>query len=174
MKRPCPLWLSKWLLLAMALWLVACAAPPKLTPSDQPQWAGRLSIRIDADPTRQTPEQQTSATFTLVGNAQAGQLDLFTPLGSKAAQLVWGPGFATATDGKMGRRFADLATALEQLTGAQIPVFQLFDWLQGKQDKAADAHAGWETDLTRLADGRLVANRLSPQPRIELRMVLER
>ncbi len=149
--------------------LVACAAPPTLPPSEQPQWAGRLSIKVERDPV-----QQTSAGFTLVGNALAGQLNLFTPLGGKAAEVVWGRDFATISDGKMGRNFPDLATALYQVTGADIPVSNLFDWLQGKQDKALEASLGWEVDLTRLAEGRLIAIRLQPLPRTELRLVLEK
>jgi outer membrane lipoprotein LolB len=160
-------------LVLVALLLAACAAPPKLPPSEQPQWSGRLSIKIDADPSRQKPEQQTSAGFTLVGNAAAGQLDLFTPLGGKAAQVVWTPQSATISNGNVGRNFPDLATALREVTGADIPTSSLFDWLQGKQDKALGASMGWEADLTRLSEGRIVAIRPQPLPRIELRIVLE-
>lgn len=139
-----------------------------MPPSEQPQWSGRLSIKVERDPI-----QQTSAGFTLVGNATAGQLNLFTPLGGKAAEVIWGRDFATINDGKMGRNFPDLATALYQVTGADIPISSLFDWLQGKQDKALEASMGWEVDLTRLSDGRMIAIRLQPLPRIELRVVLE-
>ncbi len=156
------------LFVGFAALLVACAAPPRLAPSEQPQWTGRLSIKVERDPV-----QQTSAGFTLIGNAAAGQLNLFTPLGGKAAEVVWGRDFATISDGKMGRNFPDLATALYQVTGADIPVSNLFDWLQGKQDKALDTSIGWEADLTRLESGRIVATRLQPLPRIELRVVLE-
>ncbi len=148
--------------------LTACVAPPKLAPSEQPQWSGRLSIKIERDPV-----QQTSAGFTLVGNAVVGQLNLFTPLGGKAAEVVWGKDFATISDGKEKRSYSDLATALHQVTGADIPVSNLFDWLQGKQDKAHETAMGWEADLTRLSEGRIVAIRRQPLPRIELRVVLE-
>lgn len=139
-----------------------------MLPSEQPQWSGRLSIKVERDPI-----QQTSAGFTLVGNASAGQLNLFTPLGGKAAEVIWSRDFATINDGKMGRNFPDLATALYQVTGADIPTSRFFDWLQGKQDKALEASMGWEVDLTRLSDGRMIAIRLQPLPRIELRVVLE-
>jgi outer membrane lipoprotein LolB len=153
-----------------------CVSVPKpISTADAPAWSGKLSIKIDATNTQPNPQsaQQTSAAFTLTGNSQAGQLDLFTPLGGKAAQVVWGAGFATVSDGKLGRNFPDLATAIVELTGANIPISQLFGWLQGKQDKALEASMGWEADLTRLADGRLVAIRTQPLPRIELRVVLE-
>jgi outer membrane lipoprotein LolB len=165
---PGGMWLRSLSLVFLMALLTACVAPPKLAPSEQPQWSGRLSIKIERDPV-----QQTSAGFTLMGDALAGQLNLFTPLGGKAAEVVWGRDFATISDGKMGRNFPDLATALYQVTGADIPVFNLFDWLQGKQDKARDRAMGWEADLTRLSAGRIVAIRLQPLPRIELRVVLE-
>lgn len=153
--------------------MTGCASPPKpISTVEKPAWAGRLSIKIDA--TSASPAQQTSAAFTLAGNPQAGQLDLFTPLGGKAAEITWGAGFAIISDGKMGRRFPDLATALEQVTGADIPIVNLFNWLQGKQDKALEASLGWEVDLTRLAEGRVIAIRVQPLPRTELRLVLEK
>ncbi len=162
-----------WILaIAFGIVLTGCASPPKpISTTEVPAWAGRLSIKIDATDT--APEQQTSAGFTLSGNPEVGQLDLFTPLGGKAAQLTWGAGFATLTDGKMGRSFPDLSMALQSITNADIPASNLFNWLQGKQDKAREAAMGWEADLTRLTEGRLVAVRLRPLPRIELRVVLE-
>jgi outer membrane lipoprotein LolB len=165
---PGGMWLRSLSLVFLMALLTACVAPPKLAPSEQPQWSGRLSIKVERDPV-----QQTSAGFTLMGDALAGQLNLFTPLGGKAAEVVWGRDFATISDGKMGRNFPDLATALYQVTGADIPVSNLFDWLQGKQDKARDRAMGWEADLARLSEGRIVAIRLQPLPRIELRVVLE-
>jgi outer membrane lipoprotein LolB len=156
----------------VAALMAGCASPPKpVSTAEVPAWSGRLSIKIDATDT--VTAQQTSAGFTLTGSATAGQLDLFTPLGGKAAEVTWGAGFATITDGKLGRRFPDLETAIESVTGANVPIANLFDWLQGKQNKALEASMGWEADLTRLADGRIVATRLQPLPRIELRVVLE-
>jgi len=150
--------------------VAGCAAPSKLSPSEQPQWSGRLSIKIDA--TEGQSPQQTSAAFTLMGDAAAGQLHLFTPLGTQAAQVVWGSNFATISDGKTQRNFSNLAAALQQITGADLPVSSLFNWLQGNQDKAREASQGWEADTTSLSAGRIVATRLQPLPRIELRVVL--
>lgn len=163
--------MSIWILVFTAL-LVACTSVPKsIGTAELPVWSGRLNIKIDAFDA--APVQQSSAGFTLTGSASAGQLDLFTPLGGKAAEVVWGAGFATLSDGKFEHHFPNLEIALESVTGAKIPVSNLFDWLQGKQDKALEAAIGWEADLTRLADGRLFAARLQPLPRIELRVVLE-
>lgn len=158
--------LMKWFSIFALLVLTACANPPKpVSTAAAPAWSGKLSIT--------TPTQQTTAGFTLTGTAQAGQLDLFTPLGGKAAQVTWGAGFATITDGKMGRMFPDLATALHEVANVDIPISNLFNWLQGKQDKALEASMGWEADLTRLEQGRITAVRQQPLPRIELRVVLE-
>ncbi len=158
---------------AIAALLVACAAPPKPASTvEAPAWSGRLSIKIDATDT--TALQQTSAGFTLKGSAAAGQLDLFTPLGGKAAEVIWGAGFATLGDGKTSQKFPNLEAALESVTGAKIPVANLFDWLQGKQDKALEASMGWEADLSRFTEGRLIVTRLHLLPRTELRIILEK
>ncbi len=157
-------------LLLTSLLLASCAAPPTIAPSSDPAWSGKLSIRIERD-----PPEQTSAAFTLTGSANAGRLELFTPLGGKAAQLEWGANFATISDGKIGRNFPDVQTALREVSGADIPVASLFDWLQGKQEKEHDIAQGWEVDLSQLAQsGYLVATRAAPLPRIKLRVVLER
>ncbi len=55
------------------------------------------------------------------------------------------------------------------MTGSDIPVAALFDWLQGK----ATTVSGWQTDLSRIADGRLRAERYSPPPEASLRIVLD-
>jgi len=159
----------KWFSIFALFVLTACANPPKpVSTAAAPAWSGKLSIN--------TPTQQTTAGFTLTGDPLAGQLDLFTPLGGKAAQVTWGAGFATITDGKMGRMFPDLATALREVANVDIPISNLFNWLQGKkvnEDKALETSMGWEADLTRLEQGRITAVRLQPLPRIELRVVLE-
>lgn len=165
-------WIRAFAGMALCALLFGCAAPPKPASTvETPAWSGRLSIKIDATDT--TALQQTSAGFTLTGNASVGQLDLFTPLGGKAAVVIWGAGFATLGDGKTSQTYPSLEAALESVTGAKIPVSNLFDWLQGKQDKALEAAIGWEADVSRLADGRIFAARLQPLPRIELRVVLE-
>ena len=159
--------------MALCALLCGCAAPPKPASTvEAPAWSGRLSIKIDATDT--TALQQTSAGFTLKGSAAAGQLDLFTPLGGKAAEVIWGAGFATLGDGKTSQKFPNLEAALESVTGTKIPVANLFDWLQGKQDKALEASMGWEADLSRFTEGRLILTRLQLLPRTELRIILEK
>ena len=156
------------LLLAPALALLqACAVAP--APADaaaQPnQWSGRLGLLVASE-----PPQSFHAGFQLSGNAQAGELSLNSPLGSTLAVMQWQPGQTVLRQGEQTRRYDSLEALAQEVTGAAIPVRALFGWLNGMPQ----AVEGWEADLSRLPDGRLVARRLMPLPTAELRVVLER
>jgi outer membrane lipoprotein LolB len=156
---------------AWTLLLSACAAPPPkpLTASGEPSWSGRLSIKIESDPV-----QQTTAGFTLQGNPSAGQLDLFTPLGGKAAQVTWQstPNSQAVLTTEQGQQtYPSLGIALARITGTHIPIEALFGWLNA--DMAYEAKDGWKADLSRHSEGRVIAIRAQPLPRIEIRVVLE-
>jgi outer membrane lipoprotein LolB len=106
-----------WLLLA------GCANPPRViqTPG-QPvtQWNGRLALRIDADPV-----QSFSAGFELKGNAQAGELSLYSPLGATVAKMAWAPGDARLRwDGKE-RSFDSMDALTLQAIGTELQVASL-------------------------------------------------
>lgn len=160
-------------MLAAAILLTACAAPPKpVNATDLPAWSGRLSITTDATPNQ--PAQQTSAGFSLQGREQAGQLDLFTPLGGKAAELKWQGESAVLTTSEGKKNYPNLPIAAQSLTGTEIPIAELFDWLQGKPAKASEDENGWKVDLTRYSEGRITASRDWPVPKVVLRVVLER
>jgi outer membrane lipoprotein LolB len=119
----------------------------------------------------QTPEQSFAAAFELKGHAAAGELSLFTPLGSTLAVLRWSPGDATLTTGNDVRRFESLEALVSQATGTPIPVAALFDWLAG----VATPVPGWQADLSQLgASGRINARRTAPTPTVDLRVVLDR
>ena len=76
---------------ALALaWLSGCAT----TPGSAPELAGRLAVRVEAF--EGAPARSLSTQFELRGNAQAGELQLTTPLGSTAAQARWRPGAVPA------------------------------------------------------------------------------
>jgi outer membrane lipoprotein LolB len=50
-----------------------------------------------------------------------------------------------------------------------VPVSALFAWLMGR-----DLHAdGWEVDLRQFTQGKIVAERLAPLPKAQLRVILE-
>ncbi len=160
--------LAFWAAPAIALALLAgCASPPRT--ASQPgqattQWSGRLALRVDSDQV-----QSFSAAFELKGNAQTGQLSLYSPLGATVAQLVWAPGDARLRwDGKE-RGFDSLDALTRQATGTELPVASIFQWLAGENAE----NAGWQADLRDLSKGRLVARRSAPLPAVEMRLVLE-
>jgi outer membrane lipoprotein LolB len=59
---------------------------------------------------------------------------------------------------------------MTQATGSELPVAALFDWLANTNTAAS----GWTVDLSGYAAGKLSAYRSTPEPRIELRIVLEK
>jgi outer membrane lipoprotein LolB len=155
------------LLCAAALLMTGCVTPPgaKDTPG-QPAafWTGRLALVVDSQ-----PPQSYSASFTLTGNARAGELNLTSPLGSTLAVMQWQPGQALLRQGEKTYSFASLDELSAAATGAELPVRALFDWLRGVPQTVD----GWSADLSRLPDGRLTARRLMPLPAAELRVALD-
>jgi outer membrane lipoprotein LolB len=150
-------------LLAAVLALTACALPPR-APQDpaQPNWNGRLALQVEG-----VQSQSFSASFELRGSAERGELALYTPLGATAAQLQWQPGAAILKANGEERRYASVEALSADATGTPLPLAALFDWLAGR---AAEV-PGWQADLSRVADGRLTARRISPTPPAELRIV---
>jgi outer membrane lipoprotein LolB len=94
---------------------------------------------------------------------------VFNPLGSIMARLQWTRGGATLQQGDQITQSDSLPELITRMTGSDIPVAALFDWLQGKNT----AVSGWQTDLSRISDGRLRADRISPPPEASLRIVLD-
>lgn len=156
----------RWgLLLCIAL-LSGCAHLGTTTQRTEgtPFWSGRLALQVEG-----SAAQSFSAGFELKGSAQTGELNLFNPLGGTVARMAWQPGTATLLARGETRQFDSLATLVEQATGAPLPVAALFDWLRGDNTPIA----GWQADLSQLADGRLNAVRSQPQPTATLRVVID-
>ena len=151
-----------WLVLC-ALWLAGCAQPMPSAPVEENSWNGRIALQIDGQ-----ASQSFSAMFELRGTAQAGGLVLLSPFGNRIAQLDWKDGHAQLVSGQDTRTSDSLDTLLQDVTGTRIPVTALFSWLKGTQASAA----GWQADLTGIADGRLTARRDDPQPTATLRIAL--
>jgi outer membrane lipoprotein LolB len=124
-----------------------------------------MALQVDGQDT-----QSFAASFELQGNADAGQLSLFTPLGGTVAVLEWAPGRATLRSGQDVRNFGSLDTLVAQVTGTPIPVAALFDWLAG----TASPVPGWTPDLRQREEGRITARRDTPLPAATLRIVFER
>ena len=113
--------------------------------------------------------QSFSAGFELKGNARSGELSLFNPLGGTIAVLAWGPGTAVLRANGQTRQFESLDALAAHATGAPIPVAALFDWLAGTNTPVP----GWHPDLSQLGQGRLRAQRMQPQPQVDLRMAFD-
>jgi outer membrane lipoprotein LolB len=149
--------------------LAGCASPPKSTgPIDAVNgpWSGRMVLQLE-----DKPSGSFAAGFELKGDARAGELALFSPLGGMLALLAWEPGKATLrTAGEASREFPSVDSLIAHVTGEAIPLAALFDWLRGRDTRVP----GWRTDLTQLSLGRLAAKRLEPRPEADLRLILER
>lgn len=154
------------------VFIAGCAVPAGVNTTNQSErsiWRGRLAVRVESDQAQSQP-QAFAAGFELTGNAQAGELTLYTPLGTTAAALSWSAQTALMrTNGEI-RSFASLDDLIQQAVGAEIPVAALFAWLAGDNMSVE----GWSADLSQLADGRVTARRTEPAPVTELRLVLEK
>ena len=158
--------LLRWLAwTAVSLWLMGCAQPPEETTGATNAWSGRISLQVEGQ-----ASQSFSASFELHGDAQKGGLALVSPLGNRLAQLEWQDGHAQLTTAQETRSSHSLDALLEEVTGTQIPVAALFQWLQGVHSTTP----GWRADLSGLAQGRLVAHRDDPAPQATLRIALTR
>ena len=115
------------------------------------------------------PVQQLYGGFELQGTAQAGNLTLLSPLGNALAQVRWNARGAQLQQGTQVQEFGSLDQLMQQLTGAAVPLGALFAWLRGE----AATVPGWQVDLSRLEDGRVNAQRTSPLPGADLRIVLD-
>jgi outer membrane lipoprotein LolB len=128
------------------------------------RYSGRISLIIQSEAV-----QSFSGSFELIGDATEGQLILSTPLGQIAAELRWSPAFAQMKTAREQRDYPSATALIEAATGAPLPLEALFAWLRGQ---SADA-SGWQADLSRHADGRIRAQRLTPQPLMDLRLALD-
>lgn len=152
-------------LLAGLLLLSACATPSRTPTAQADFWSGRLALQVQSQ-----PPQNLGAAFELQGSASQGELALLSPVGTTLAQLRWTPGSAELNQG--GRQWSgrNLDELMEQLSGTALPMTALFDWLAGQ----ANTPAGWHVDLSGWAQGRIQAERLTPAPAVQLRLLLDR
>ncbi len=160
--------LFRWFLVCgLVTWMAACTTMPGRGHSE-PQadyWQGRLAVTVHS-----TPPQSFTADFELQGNAQAGSLVFYTPLGSTAARLQWDATGAQLQASGQPQRFESLDALTLYATGTSLPIASLFGWLHGSEAPAP----GWQVDLRGLADGRLLAQRLAPETPTDLRVILDR
>ena len=158
-----------WLLVCSAVLLAGCSTPPQPHPTEDEYglvWSGRMALQI-SDPL--SAEKTFSAAFHLQGNPVTGSLDIFSPLGSQIAQLQWQPGTALLIQGSQHTYSESLPSLLHQVLGTELPIQALFSWLKGDPANAV----GWQVDLSRRAQGRITAYRMTPAPQATLRLVLQ-
>lgn len=180
--------------LSLSLALLGCATP---TPPPPRQinagevLSGRLAVVVadmpathagDAQP---APAQSLSAAFELRGSAQAGSLDLISPLGSIMAQAVWSPQGATLQSNRGRERYEDMDSLTRDMLGESLPVGALFDWLRGRPWAGAPSQPnkapspegftqmGWQVDLSRFTQAVVLAER-ERAPKVTLRARLDR
>ena len=157
-------WMVSWIACCV-LWLAGCAQPASRASQEEDSWRGRIALQVDGQ-----AAQSFSATFELQGNPESGSLVLLSPFGNRIAQLEWKDGQASLQSGQETRTSDSLETLLLDVTGTRIPIAALFSWLNGTQATAA----GWQADLSGMANGRLVARRDDPAPQTTLRIALTR
>ena len=159
------------LLSLFTLFLLAGCATTSRTPDEinaqVTNWSGRLSVRVDATPSLRS--QSFSSSFELQGKPELGQLRFFTPLGSTAAAIIWSPLQAQLQTGGEIKYFNNIAELIEQVLGTPVPLSALFAWLAGDPSGVG----GWEVDHSQFDSGKIVAQRISPAPRAEIRVLLE-
>lgn len=148
--------------LALAALLAGCAT--SRPPAGGNRWGGRLALRVDS-----TPPQAFTARFDLEGSPRAGELRLSSVLGQTLATVRWSPAGAELQRGGDTTRRGSLDELTRELSGAELPVASLFDWLDGR----ASPTGGWLADLSKHAQGRFSARREQPLPVAELRVVVE-
>jgi outer membrane lipoprotein LolB len=152
----------------MWVWLVlltACATPEPRTVASSNEWSGRLAIQVLKD-----PPESLSAHFELQGSAQSGQMVLLSPIGTSLARLQWQAEYARLEQGQEQVVGTSLQNLAARLTGTELPIGALFDWLAGRPSEAS----GWQVDLSSHAQGRITAERRLPAPVTVLRIVLDR
>lgn len=112
-----------------------------------------------------------SASFTLQGTPEQGQLDIFSPLGAQLALLQWSAAGALLRQGQGQQQAssASLTALIERSLGAALPIEAFFAWLQGQPHAAQ----GWQADLSQYSQGRIRAQRLQPLPQAQLKIILQ-
>lgn len=152
------------LALATAL-LGGCASVGQRAPEGAASLSGKLSVRVEAG--AGTPARSESGNFELKGTAEAGQLNLSTPLGTVIAQARWSGQRAWLATSQGETAYPDLDTLTQEMLGESLPVAALFDWLRGRPWPGAASRPqaegfeqlGWSVDLARHGDGFITARR---------------
>jgi outer membrane biogenesis lipoprotein LolB len=134
---------------------------------------GQLSLKLGA--VGDQPAQGLSLGFFFAGNAQVGQLDLMTLMGSQMAQVNWQADEAWLLNDKGRQRFNSIEALSETALGEALPLRALIAWMQGQPDPEQPSQpnppagstsgasgftqAGWAIDTSQLAQKKITAQR---------------
>jgi outer membrane lipoprotein LolB len=135
---------------------------------------------LQAEATSARPALNERVSFELTGSGNAGQLRVFSPLGTTLATASWAPGQVLLQTSEGEQRFADLEQLSRQTLGEALPLAALPDWLAGRPWTEAPhqlnsqgfEQSGWRINLQQRAQGWIEANRQTP-PALKLRIKLE-
>ncbi len=174
-------WRRRACALSLAALLAGCASTPPGAglPGPQGPWtSGRLSVRVDATPSRVA--QNISTAFELRGDGEVGELRLVSPLGTSLAHARWAPGQVRLETADGERRYDSLDELAREALGEALPLAALPDWLAGRPWPGAPHSAlaegfeqlGWQVQQARRAEGYIEARRAAP-PAVQLRIKLE-
>jgi len=153
------------LAMACTLLVVGCATPRMVPLDDKAYWSGRMAIQV-----LKNPPESLSAGFELQGSALAGEMVLLSPIGTTLARLEWTPQGARLAQGQQQMESPSLQRLGARLTGTELPIAAMFEWLAGRPAEAP----GWQVDLSAHAQGRISAERREPAPSALLRIALDR
>lgn len=161
--------------LLATLVLAACAT----TPRPAAELSGRLAVRVEAQ--ADAAARSFTSQFELRGDADAGSLQLTTPIGSTAAEAHWQPGRAELVTHEGRRQFESLDALAGQMLGEPLPLAALLEWLRGRawagapsrQEAGGFEQLGWRIDLSRYGEGWVLAAR-ERAPAVSVRARLEK
>lgn len=163
---------------ATLLW--GCAVSPTVGVPAQ-SLSGRLALQVYAAGAGSPMTQQLSAGFEWTGDAQRGQLELFSPLGTVVAQARWSEDGAWWQSSPGSAQWhASPDELAEQALGQRIPLAAVFAWLQARPwpqaphrilSSSTFEQLGWRVDLSDYAAGRVGVQRLAP-PLVTLKVQL--
>lgn len=152
--------------LAAAALLAGCASTPQRPPdAGAAAVSGRLSVQVEAH--GKQAARSVNADFDLQGNAEQGELQLATPMGTVLAQARWRPGEVWLKQSDGERRFANLTALADEVLGEPLPLGALLDWVRGRPWNGAPSaqrpngfeQLGWTIDLAQWPQGLVVARR---------------
>lgn len=127
-------------------------------------WTGRLSLKVDSE-----PPQAVAASFELRGHAGDGSLQLTSPLGVSIARMSWSAQAASLESEGRTQTFGSVRAMTRQLTGTDLPLEALFDWLEGRAGRFGE----WLIEQDERTAGRLRLRRKQPAPEVELRLIVD-